>query len=102
MTHSQQELKEAFEYTLDSLADVALEHYSESKPNLSDESLLNALVILQTVLHDKMYDMCNELKTKQGGREILAEMLGREIRDLVKKYTNIDPYELVKKLYPQK
>ena len=100
MTHSQQELKEAFEKSLDSLADVALEHYSESKPNLNDESLLNALVVLQTVLHDKMFDMCDELNLNKDEREQLAFDFGTELKLLVFKYTNIDTHELVKKLYP--
>ena len=102
MTESQKELREAFEYTLDSLADVALEHYTDSKPNLSDESLLNALVVLQTVLHDKMFDMCNKLEINQSDREQLAFDFGTELKLLVFKYTNIDTHELVKKVYPNK
>ena len=102
MTESQKELREAFEYTLDSLADVALEHYTDSKPNLSDEALLNVLVVLQTVLHDKMFDMCNKLEINQSDREQLAFDFGTELKLLVFKYTDIDTHELVKKVYPQK
>lgn len=102
MTHSQKELKEAFENSLKSLADVALEHYSESKPNLSDEALLNGILIFQTCLYDKLWDRCNELELCQDQRNDIGTELGNDIRNIVKKYTDIDTHELVKKLYPEK
>jgi hypothetical protein len=68
---------------------------SEIKPNFSNNALLDATLIFQTVLFDKVHDLQVEenLKLKYGLE--MAESLGNELRKLIHTYTGLDTIELV-------
>ena len=67
----------------------------EIKPNFSNDALVDALLIFQTVLFDKVHDLQvdEEMKLKYGLQ--MAESLGKELRKLIHTYTGLDTHELV-------
>ena len=69
---------------------------SEIKPNFSNDALLDATLIFQTVLFDKVHDLQTDEKMKLKYGLEMAESLGNELKKLIKTYTNLDTHELVK------
>ncbi len=67
-----------------------------NKPNFSNDALLDATFIFQTVLFDKVHDLQTDEKMKLKHGLEMAESLGNELRKLIKVYTNLDTVELVK------
>jgi hypothetical protein len=68
---------------------------AEHKPNFSNDALLDATIIFQTVLFDKVHNLQVDEKMKLKYGLEMAESLGNEIRKLIKVYTNLDTVELV-------
>lgn len=68
---------------------------AEIKPKFSNNALLDATLIFQTVLFDKVHDLQTDegMKLKYGLE--MAESLGNEIRKLIHTYTGLDTVELV-------
>ena len=83
-----------YEPILKEIASGLLER-SEIKPNFSNDSLLDATLIFQTVLFDKVHDLQvdENMKLKYGLE--MAESLGNELRKLIKIYTGLDTHDLV-------
>ena len=69
---------------------------AEHKPNFSNDALIDATLIFQTVLFDKVHDLQTDEKMKLKHGLEMAESLGNELRKLIKVYTNLDTVELVK------
>lgn len=67
---------------------------NENKPNYSKRDFMNAVIIFENALMDKMYDvmefdnMTNEEKIK------MATHCGLELRNFIYKYTNLDTYKV--------
>jgi len=83
-----------YEPILKEIASGLLER-SEIKPNFSNDSLLDATLIFQTVLFDKVHDLQvdENMKLKYGLE--MAESLGNELRKIIKIYTGLDTHDLV-------
>lgn len=69
---------------------------AEIKPNFSNDALLDATLIFQTVLFDKVHDLQTDEKMKLKYGLEMAESLGNELRKLIHTYTGLDTHELVK------
>ena len=62
----------------------------ENKPNYTNRDFMNALIIFQNALMDKMFDNQNYLDMDLIDREQMAINCGNELRDFVLKYTGLD------------
>jgi hypothetical protein len=83
-----------YEPILKEIATGMLER-AEHKPNFSNDALLDATLIFQTVLFDKVHDLQvdENMKLKYGLE--MAESLGNELRKIIKIYTGLDTHDLV-------
>ena len=61
---------------------------NENKPNYSNRDFLNAVIIFQTALMDKMYDNQNGMSLDEGIQ--MAERCGLDLRKLIHTYTGLD------------
>ena len=67
-----------------------------AKPvEFDNSSLLDALLIFQELMMQKMWEFQDSLDMPQKDREIMATKLGTDLRALIRKYTNIDTFKLV-------
>lgn len=64
------------------------------KPNFNKEGFRAAVFIFQSVLMDAMFALQEDENMDLESREKMAESCGAEIRNLVKKFTNIDTNDL--------
>lgn len=87
-----------YETYLDAIATDILnqnvEHKGTLKPNYSNRSFMNTLIIFQTALMDKMYDNQNYIEIDLGDRMKMAENCGLELRELILKYTGLDTHDI--------
>jgi len=61
---------------------------NENKPNYSNRDFMNAVIIFQTALMDKMYDNQNGMSLDE--RLEMAERCGLDLRKLIHTYTALD------------
>ena len=61
---------------------------NENKPNYSNRDFMNAVIIFQTALMDKMYDNQNGMSLDE--RMEMAERCGLDLRKLMQTYTGLD------------
>ena len=61
---------------------------NENKPNYSNRDFMNAVIIFQTALMDKMYDNQNGMSLDE--RMEMAERYGLDLRKLINTYTALD------------
>ena len=64
---------------------------NENKPNYSNRDFLNAVIIFQTALMDKMYDYQNGMSLDE--RMEMAERCGLDLRNLIHTYTGLDMHK---------
>jgi deoxyadenosine/deoxycytidine kinase len=67
---------------------------AEIKPNFSNNALLDATLIFQTVFMDKFYDKYKDYTLEN--QEYFANKAGKELRKLIKDFTGLDTHELTK------
>ena len=67
---------------------------NENKPNYTNREFMNAVIIFQTALMDKMYDNQNYDKMSVDDRLKMAEACGLELRKLIHTYTNLDTHKI--------
>lgn len=67
---------------------------NENKPNYTNREFLNAIIIFQTALMDKMYDNQNYDKMNVDDRLKMAEKCGLDLRKLIHTYTNLDTHKI--------
>ena len=67
---------------------------AEIKPNFSNDALIDATFIFQTVFMDKLYDICNDMPLEI--QENYANNAGVKLRNLIKEFTGLDTHELTK------
>jgi len=67
---------------------------AEIKPNFSNDALLDATLIFQTVFMDKFYDKYKDYTLEN--KEYFAELSGKRLRKLIKDFTGLDTIELTK------
>lgn len=63
---------------------------NENKPNYTNRQFMNAVIIFQTALMDKMYDNQDYDKMDVENRFKMAESCGLELRKLIHTYTGLD------------
>ena len=61
---------------------------NENKPNYSNRDFMNAVIIFQTALMDKMYDNQNGMSLDE--RIQMAERCGLDLRKFIQTYTGLD------------
>lgn len=66
---------------------------NESKPNYSNRDFMNAIIIFQTALMDKMYDNQNFDGMYIEDRMKMAESCGLALRKLIHTYTGLDTHK---------
>ncbi len=67
-----------------------------TKPNFTDEGFRASIKIFMAAMLDKMWELQSDENIDQSNREEMAVKVGRDLRKLVKIYTNIDAHDLYK------
>lgn len=67
---------------------------NENKPNYTNREFMNAVIIFQTALMDKMYDIQDHDKMNVDDRLKMAEKCGLDLRKLIHTYTNLDTHKI--------
>ena len=67
---------------------------NENKPNYSNRDFMNAIIVFQAALMDKMYDKQNSDKMNIDDRLKMAESCGLDLRKLIQTYTGLDTHKL--------
>lgn len=67
---------------------------NENKPNYSNRDFINALIIFQTALMDKMWDNQDHNKMQFKDRENMAVQCGLDLRKLIHTYTGLDTHKV--------
>ena len=78
---------------LETIANEILNN-QEVKPNYSNRDFMNALIIFQTALMDKMYDNQDYDKMDLDNRMQMANQCGLDLRKLIHTYTGLDTHKL--------
>ena len=68
---------------------------ADIKPNYSNDAFLDATLIFQTVLMDKLFDNQNYDNMPMDERYKMAEACGEQLRRLIHTFTGLDTVELV-------
>lgn len=66
----------------------------ENKPNYTNREFMNAVIIFQTALMDKMYDNQDYDRMGVEDRIKMAESCGLELRKLIHTYTGLDTHKI--------
>lgn len=69
---------------------------NENKPNYSNRDFMNATIIFQTALMDKMFDNQDYDDMSIEDRFNMAESCGNELRKLIHTYTGLDTHQIDK------
>ena len=67
---------------------------NENKPNYTNREFINAVIIFQTALMDKMYDNQDYDKMSFDDRINMAESCGLALRKLIHTYTGLDTHNI--------
>lgn len=85
-------MKNPYEPILKQIATRMLET-AEIKPNYSNDAFMDAVLIFQSVLMDKLYDIYIDYPLEL--QEKRAQAAGEELRNFILKFTSLDTIELV-------
>jgi len=66
---------------------------NENKPNYTNRQFMNAIIIFQTALMDKMYDNQDYDEMDIENRYKMAESCGLDLRKLIHTYTGLDTHK---------
>ena len=77
---------------LDVIATEFLEN--DEKPNFTNRTFLNSMIIFQNTLLDKMYDNQSYIEMNMEERMDMAFSCGNEFRQLILKYTGMDTHNI--------
>ena len=67
---------------------------NENKPNYSNRDFMNATIIFQTALMDKMYDNQDYDGMSMDDKMKMAESCGLALRKLIHTYTGLDTHKI--------
>jgi hypothetical protein len=67
---------------------------NENKPNYSNRDFMNAIIIFQTALMDKMFDNQNYDGMELDDRMKMTQSCGLELRKLIHTYTGLDTHKI--------
>ena len=89
----------AYKKELETIADDLLNQTAdakgnENKPNYSKRDFMNAIIIFQTALMDKMYDNQDYDLMNIDERLKMAESCGLALRKLIHTYTGLDTHKI--------
>lgn len=68
--------------------------FNEAKPEYSNRDFINTLIIFQTALMDKMFDLQQKENIDLQDRLNMATKCGNELRNLIKTYTGLDTHKI--------
>jgi hypothetical protein len=91
MRSYKKELEEIADDLLNQSADAK---GNENKPNYSKRDFMNAIIIFQTALMDKMYDLQEHEGMSIDDRVKMAESCGFALRNLIHTYTGLDTHKI--------
>ncbi len=77
----------------DLLSQNANAKHNEAKPNYSNRDFLNATIIFQTALMDKMYDKQEYDKMELKDRILMAENCGLSLHKLIHTFTGLNTHK---------
>ncbi len=77
------------------IEETLLESYG-TKPDFTDEGFRAAVFIFSSALMDKMYELQDKEDIPFESKKDMAMQCGVEIRELVKRFSDIDTHELYK------
>lgn len=77
---------------------IEFEVYNGDKPDFTVDGFRAGIKIFMSVMMDKIYELQEKEDIPFKHREEMAFKCGLEIRDIVKKYTDIDTHDLYKDL----
>jgi len=91
----------AYKKELEFIANDILEQNANAKgndikPNYSNRDFMNATIIFQTALMDKMFDNQDYDNMSIEDRMNMAESCGNELRKLIHTYTGLDTHQIDK------
>ena len=67
---------------------------NDNKPNYTNREFMNALIIFQTALMDKMWDNQDYDKMQFKDRKNMAVQCGLDLRKLIHTYTGLDTHKI--------
>ena len=78
------------------LETIAMQYLDNTdiKPSFTNREFMNAVIIFQTALMDKMYDNQDYDKMDHKDREQMATNCGMDLRKLIHTYTNLDTHKI--------
>ena len=77
----------------DILNQNAVARGNSNKPNYTNREFMNAVIIFQTALMDKMWDNQDYDKMDFKDRENMAVQCGTDLRKLIHTYTGLDTFK---------
>lgn len=87
-------MKNPYEDILKEIA-VGMLETAEIKPNFSNDALLDATLIFQTVLMDKIFDCQDYDSMPMSNRQEMATRAGENLRRFIHTFTGLDTVKLV-------
>ena len=84
--------KETVSRSLEMLCDIFLDN--DKKPNFKNRDFLNAIIVFNSVLVDKIYDNQNYIGMSMEERENMVTNCGNELKNIIEKYTGIDTFQV--------
>ena len=84
--------KETVSRSLEMLCDIFLAN--DKKPNFKNRDFLNAIIVFNSVLVDKIYDNQNYIGMSIEERENMVWNCGNELKNIIEKYTGIDTLQV--------
>jgi hypothetical protein len=73
---------------------MAILNNEQKKPNYTNRDFMNCVIIFQTALMDKMYDVMDFDNMSNEERYKMAESSGHDLRKLIYTYTNLDTHNV--------
>ena len=67
---------------------------SRIKPNYTNRDFMNIVIIFQSAMMDKLFDVMDFDGMKIEDRLLMAEKCGIDLKDFIFKYTNIDTHKI--------
>ena len=67
---------------------------SRIKPNYTNRDFMNIVIIFQSAMIDKLFEVMNFDNMEIEDRLLMAEKCGIDLKDFIFKYTNIDTHKI--------
>ena len=68
--------------------------YLHCKPNYTNRDFMNIVIVFQSAMMDKLFDVMDFDGMKIEDRLLMAEKCGIDLKDFIFKYTNIDTHKI--------